>query len=760
MSVVGRRVPRVDAREKVTGRAKYVDDMAFPGMLYAAVVRSAEPRAKIRSMDFGPARARPGVVAVAGPPDIPGANNVALILADHPLLAPGVTSFRGQALGLVAAETKEAADRAAASVGVEYEPLPPLLDPLRARFPGAPRLYGDDNTFGHHKIRKGDVERGFREAFLVVENTYETPSQEHAYLEPQGAVALPTPEGGIVIHGTMQCPFYVQRALARILGIPLGWVRVIQTTTGGAFGGKEDVPSEVAGQAAVLAWKTGRPVKLVYHREEDIHSMSKRHPAHIRYKTGVREDGTLVAVEVEMTYDGGAFGTLSPVVLWRATVHAAGAYRCANVKVDAWAVATNRVPSGAFRGFGSPQVLFACESQMDEIAEKLGIDPLELRMRNALRRGDRTATGQRLGSSVGLRQTIRAAARRAGWRTKRARLGKESGPVRWGIGVSTVFYGAGLGGLSPYLTRAGAFVQVHADGSALYAVGTTEMGQGMRTVLAQIVAQELGLRLDQVAAVETDTSRVPDSGPTVASRATMMSGNALGDACRRVRKNLWGVGASLLGVPPSQVLGEDGVLRVRGNPSLSIPMEKVTAECIQRRVHLAAQGWFQAPRTSWDPATGQGDAYMVYAWATNIAEVEVDVETGVVRLVRIVAAHDVGKAINPVGVEGQIEGGALQGAGYALTEEVLFENGEILNPDFSTYIIPTASDAPEIIPIIVESKFSRGPHGAKGFGEQPLMGIAPAVSNAVRHATGLRIRKLPLTAERLGEEIRRSRARE
>ncbi|MCK4546858.1 MAG: xanthine dehydrogenase family protein [Candidatus Eisenbacteria sp.] len=756
MSVVGQRVPRVDAREKVTGEARFVDDLAFPGMLYAAVVRSTEPRARILSMDLESVLSLPGVVAVAGPDDIPGGNNIPLILPGHPLLAPGETNFCGQALGLVGAETREAADLAAGLVRVEYEPRTPLLDPLDARLPGAPGLYGEDNTFGHHVVRRGDVERGFREAFLVVENTYHTPAQEHAYLEPQGAIAVPTPDLGIVVYGSMQCPFYVQRAIAHILGLPLGKVRIVQTTTGGAFGGKEDAPSEVGGQAAVLAWKTRRPVKLVYHREEDMHSMSKRHPAHIRYKTGVKEDGTLVAVEVQMTYDGGAFGTLSPVVLWRATVHAAGAYRCPNVRVDAWAVATNKEPSGAFRGFGAPQVLFAAESQMDEVAAKLGMDPLALRKHNILRTGDETATGQKLRSSVGSLQTIREASRASDYRTKRARWGKDRGPVRKGIGVSTINYGAGLGGLSPYLTRAGAFVQVHADGSALYAVGTTEMGQGMHTVLAQIVAEELGLRLDQVTATETDTSRVPDSGPTVASRATIMSGNALRDACARVRKNLWGVGASILGVPLHDVLGEGGVLYAGQKQDKSVAVEDVARECISRRVHLAAQGWFRAPKTSWDPKRGQGDAYMVYAWATNIAEVEVDLETGVVRLVRLTAAHDVGRAINPVGVEGQIEGGSLQGVGYALTEEVLRKDGRIINPDFSTYIIPTPSDAPEITPVIVESRFSKGPHGAKGFAEQPLMGVAPAVANAVYHATGLRIRELPLTPERLKKEMERS----
>jgi len=440
MSVVGKRVTRIDAREKVTGEARFVDDLSFPGMVHAAVVRSTLPRARILSLDLEGARTQPGVVAVARPADIPGENIVPLILPGHPLLAPGEVNFHGQALALVAAETKEAADLAAESVRVEYEPLTPLLDPLESRSNGAPKLYGEHNTFGQHRIRRGDVDAGFREAALVVENVYRTPAQEHAYIEPQGAIAIPTPEGGIVIYGSMQCPFYVQRAVAQILGLPLGRVRIIQATTGGAFGGKEDVPSEVAGQAAVLAWKARRPVKLIYHREEDMRSTSRRHPAHIRYRTGVAEDGTLVAVEVEMIYDGGAFGTLSTVVLWRATVHAAGAYRCPNVKVDAYAVATNKPSNGAFRGFGSPQVLFAAESQMDEIAERLNMDPLALRKKNVLRTGDMTATGQKLGSSVGMLETIREAARVSGYRAKRSGWGKDRGPTRRGIGVSTIFY--------------------------------------------------------------------------------------------------------------------------------------------------------------------------------------------------------------------------------------------------------------------------------------------------------------------------------
>jgi CO/xanthine dehydrogenase Mo-binding subunit/aerobic-type carbon monoxide dehydrogenase small subunit (CoxS/CutS family) len=760
---VGTRVVRSDALAKVTGEAKFLDDLGVPGMLHGAVVRSPHPHARIGALDPAPALALDGVAAVALAADIPGHNVVHIVLDDQPLLAEGVARYAGEPVALVAAETRALARAAAASVAVQWHPLPALLD-LREARTSPIRIYGEDNVFAYHRIRRGDVDAGFAASDIVIAGEYRTGYQEHAYLETQGMIAVPEPDGAMTVYGTMQCPFYVQVALCETLGLPRSKVRVVQTVTGGGFGGKEDVPSLVACQAALLARKTGRPVKLTYSREEDIAVTSKRHPTWIRCRTGARKDGTLVAAEVEMLYDGGAYATLSPVVLWRGAVHAVGGYRCPNVRIDARAVATNRLPCGAFRGFGSPQVLFAAESQMDQLAVALGIDPAELRRRNLLRPGDETVTGQVVRDSVGALEVLERALGRAEWEERRPAAEGEVrtfhlGPPtlddrrRRGRGLAVVYYGSGLGAGGKRLDRSDGFVQIHEDASVTAAVGTTEMGQGMNTVLAQIVAEELGVLASDVRLLQADTSRVPDSGPTVASRATTCSGNALIDACGPLRRMLLEVAAEKLGTPVDQVVLGRGFA---GAGEKRITIGEVVAECAARRLPLARMGHHVAPHTSWNAETGQGDAYEVYAYAAVVADVSVDVGTGEVRVERLVAAHDVGRAINPTGVEAQIEGGSVQGAGYAVCEEVIAPRGVVLNANFGTYIIPTAVDAPVVEPVVVEANYANGPHGAKGFAEQPLMGVAPAVLNAIYDAVGIRLREIPATPERVLAALRES----
>jgi CO/xanthine dehydrogenase Mo-binding subunit len=745
-SVIGGRVPRSDARAKVCGTEKFVADYPQAGMLHVAVIRSPVPCGELRGVNRAELEGLPAVVVTLFAEDIPGENCVPIVGRDMPCLATGKVNYVGEPIGLIAAETPEDARRALASVKLDIHSLPALTDPEKARDPDAPKVFGDDNVFSHLVIRRGDVEKGFAEAAVVVEGFYRTPYQEHAYLEPQGMIAQPEGDGSMTVTGSMQCPFYVQGALATVLGLPLAKVRVVQATTGGAFGGKEDVPSLVATQAALVAWRTGRAARVIYSREEDIISMSKRHPAVIRYRSAVDRDGRLLAVEADYILDGGAYATLSPVVLWRSLVHSVGPYRCPNVKVDARAVATNRVPCGAFRGFGSPQILFAVESQMDRVAAELNIDPIEIRRRNLLSDGDATATGQILKGSVGALETLEKAQSAAG----KASPKSSGNSRRTGRGISTIFYGVGLGATGQHLARTGATVQVLQDGSALFSVGTTEMGQGMCTVLAQIVAEELGIPISRVHMTATDTSRVPDSGPTVASRATTMSGNALVRACAPIRQTLLRVAADLTSIESQNLrIAQGHIETTTTNPPRSIPLQDVIDECYRRRENLAEEGWHRVEGTTFDTATGQGDAYVTYAWATNIVDIEVDIETGVVKVKRIVAAHDVGRAVNLDGVEGQIEGGSLQGVGFGLLEEIISQDGVIQNPEFGTYPIPTAADAPTVEPVVVEAPFDGGPFGAKGFGEQPLMGIAPAIANALADATGIRIFELPLTPERV-----------
>lgn len=748
MTTVGSSPIRVDAREKVTGLSRFIDDYSLPGMLHGRVFRSPVPHCRIRKLDVAAARRFKGVAAVVTAKDLPGKNIVPLIFKDMPLLAERAARYLGEPIALIAAEDAETAEKAARAIKLDYEELPPIDDPLRATEPETPRIYGEDNVFKSYRIRKGDPETAWAACDVIAEGEYVTGYQEHAYLETQGVIATPEIDGEVVVMGSMQCPFYVREAVSMILGLQLNRVRIRQTVTGGGFGGKEDVPSWVASQAAAMAVAAGRPVKLIYDRREDITVTSKRHPSWSRLKLGAKKDGTLIAAQVEYVLDSGAYATLSPVVLWRGTVHAAGPYLIPNVGIDSRAVATTKVPCGAFRGFGSPQIIFAIESLLDELAEKLEMDPLELRIKNALKLGDATATGHILTESVGLVETLEKARAAAGWDGKWKPANGKTGRIRTGVGVSANFYGVGLGAEGKHMERAGAEVHVMADGSVTVSVGNTEMGQGALTVMAQIAAEALGAELADVYVGHVDTARVPDSGPTVASRTTVMSGKAVLDACERISPDLFRTAAEMLGIPPEEMGKAPGRFFRESSPEKSVSYREAVAECHRRKLQMSAQGWFVAPDTTFEK-DGLGDAYFVYSFAANIVEVEVDLETGVVDVKRIIGAHDLGKAINPAMAEGQIEGGALQGMGYAIMENMVSEKGRIQSDSLTTYPIPTSLDAPEIVPILVEHPYSHGPFGAKGLGEPPLMGVAPAVINAVSNAVGVRFSRIPLMPEEI-----------
>jgi CO/xanthine dehydrogenase Mo-binding subunit len=723
--VIGQRIPRPDAADKVKGSALYIEDLALAGALEGGVLRSPHAHARIRRLDVTQARALPGVAAVLTARDIPGQNLIPLIQSDWPVLADQVVRHVGEGIALVAAETPEALETALRAIEVEYELLPALLDMEEALAKG--------EVISHWKVRRGEAAIALERADLVVvEGTYLTPYQEHAYIEPNGMVAFPEGQGGVAVYGSLQCPFYVQKAVASALGIELSRARIVQTVTGGGFGGKEDAPSAPGAQVALLAQATGRPVRLILSREEDMAVMSKRHPARIHMRTGATRDGRLVACEVDYLLDGGAYATLSPVVLFRGTVHACGPYRVPNVSVEARAVRTHKVPCGAFRGFGEPQVVFACESQMDVLAERLGLDPLELRRRNALEVRDQTVTGHELKTSVGFREVLDRVAIAGDWESKRAEYGRDTGPVRRGIGLACCYYGVGLGAMGKHLNPAGASLVVSGDGSVTVAVGTTEIGQGMITVLSQITAEALGCPVEAVRVVDADTSRVPDSGPTVASRTTVMSGNAIRDAAAKIRAAM------------EPVIVDSG-----------LNWKDAVALCVQKQVGLAAHGWAVPPATTFDLETGQGEAYICYSWSANIVEVEVDTQTGETRVLKVCSGHDTGRVINPTTGEGQVEGGVVQGLGYALVEEHALKDGRILNDQFSTYIIPTTLDTPEIKTVLVESYFPWGPYGAKGLGETPIIAVAPAVTAAIHHAVGVRLDEIPATPERVWEKLQR-----
>jgi CO/xanthine dehydrogenase Mo-binding subunit len=645
-------------------------------------------------------------------------------------------------------------------VKVEFRELPGVFDAVLAMKPGAPLVHDGGNVFLHDKVRKGDIDAGFAEADVVVERTFRTYHQEHCYLEPLGALAVPEDSGSMTVYGTMQCPFYVQRAVARVLGLPLASVRVVQTVTGGGFGGKEDVPSEICACAALAAWKTGRPVKLVYSRKEDFLRSSKRHPMHVTFKLGATRDGAFTAASIRAVADAGAYTTLTPVVVFRAAAHAAGPYEIPNVSTDVYGVYTNRQTTGAFRGFGQPQVIFANESVIDEVADALGLDPMDIRIKNCLEVGKRTATNQLLTESVGLRETIERARELSGWDGKRsadaqhgggrsARAPDDRGHLRRGIGVGSIYYGVSLGAKGLALDGSGAHLNVYSDGSLRIGVGGTEMGQGLLTVLSQIAADSLGVPMDAIHVDRADTSVVPDSGPSVASRTTLMTGNAVIDAAGKLKAVMGAVAADVLGIAASEVEFRNGTV---GSPGHTMSFSELAGQCWLLNVNTAVDGWYAAPESTFDE-NGQGDAYAVYSYATHVAEVEVDVETGRVTVVRMTAVHDVGRVLNPVTLEGQIEGGVLQGVGMALFEQMKTDGGAVTTPDFSTYIIPTAMDVPEIRSAFVEHPYSRGPFGAKGVGETPAMPGAVAIANAVSNALGVRFHELPLTPERVRQAL-------
>ncbi len=752
---VGESIARLDAEAKVRGQARYADDLAFPGMLYAKAVRSDRPHARVVRLDLAAVAAHPKVACTVTVEGIPGENRVPIIYRDMPLLAAGVVRYVGEPVALLAAETREAAEEAAALACVAYEDLPAVYEPLDAVRPDAPQVAMPEaaeqgNVFNHMVIRKGDVAQGFAQADAIVEGEYRVGYQEHAYLEPQGVIAVPE-EGGMTVYGTLQCPFYVQSAVATVMGLPLSKVRIVQTVTGGGFGGKEDVPSHLAAMAAVLAWKTGRPVKLVLPRDEDIATTSKRHPGIIRYRSGAKRDGTLTAVEVEFYYNAGAYQTLSSAVLWRGLIHAAGPYRIPHVKVDAYSVATNTVPCGAFRGFGSPQVIFAHESQMDELAKRLDMDPLALRAKNALREVDETATGQRLTESVGLPEAIERMRNLANWdeaQREVAAFNRREKFRRRGLGVSTVMYGVGMGAKAPLLDKAGAYLKLEPDGSVTLAVGTTEMGQGAQTVLAQIAADGLGVPAETIQMAPVDTSRVPDSGPTVASRTTTVQGMAVLDAARKLRQRIEDAVRGVLGCPGFTLEGRQ--FCDPHDPARSASLGEVARWMWTHNWDMGVTGWAHGAPVDWDPATGLGNAYFVYSYACHLALVEVDLLTGETQVRGFWAVHDSGKIVNPETARGQVAGGIAQGIGYALLEDLASEDGRIPYPSFTAYHIPTAPDMPTDMRIeFVEAPYSGGPFGAKGLGEVPLMASHAAVANAISAATGRRLRAYPALPERV-----------
>ncbi len=782
--VVGRSLPRPDAHAKVTGTARYAGDLSFPGMLHAAVVRSAYPHARVVRLEVEAARALPGVVAVLTAADIPGRVHHGIIRRDWPALV-GVgekVRYIGDALAVVVAEMLAQAEAAREAVQVDYEVLPGVFSPQEGLREGAPAVHEGGNLLKEIRVRKGDVAAGLAQAEVVVEGTFSTPTIEHAFLEPEAAVALPPstgpslspswpPEqqgadrsesaGVLTLFVGSQIPFADREQVAAALALPLERVRVVQPAVGGAFGGKEDISVQI--HAALAAYHTGRPVKLVLGREESIRVHPKRHATTIALQVGATREGKLTAVRAEIWGDAGAYASLSEAVMTRTATHAAGPYVVPNVWVDCHAVYTNNPPSGAMRGFGVPQSAFAMETALDMLAEKLGLHPLELRRRNALHVGAVTATGQLLRDSVGLPETIDRVdeAVRA--------LGEEAlvpaGPhKRRGWGFACTMKNVGLGGGAA--DTAGATVLAKEDGRVEVRIGAAEIGQGVVGIAAQIAAEVLGVLPAEVDMVVGDTALTPDGGATTASRQTFVTGNAVRLAAEQVRGILAAVAAEQLEAPPDRLVFGGGEIRAAGRAMGLAEAVRLAGDSGLRSSFPLGEGGqgeglgaavgatyiYTPPATT---ALGEpGDDHFAFGFATQAALVEVDTQSGAVQVLRVIAAHDVGRAINPRAVVGQMEGGVAMGMGYALSEELVLEEGHIRNGDLRRYKVPRSVSMPEVTPILVEATSAEGPFGAKGVGEITSIPTAPAITNAIYAAVGVRVRQLPCTAERLKEELR------
>jgi CO/xanthine dehydrogenase Mo-binding subunit len=728
---VGRPLARSDAPGKAEGRTRYAGDYTMPNMLHAKVLRSPEASARLRRIDTAKARALPGVACVLtaadlpdrkASTDIPGQTGKKKLATDQQILVKERVRYHGEPLALVAAETQAIAERAAELIDFELEPLPGVYDPFEAMKPDAPLISGTTNIVAEHKVRKGDVEKGFADADEIVENTFRTQFIEHAFLEPEVGLAWVDENEVINIRVATQ-----------------------------VFGGKEDVTVEI--YLALLAQATGRPVRLAYTREDSMFGHGKRHPFVISHRTGFTRDGRITAVQITITADSGAYVFLSPYVLLYATVAAPGPYRVDNVHIDAVAAATNNMFTSAFRGFGAAQACVAHEAQMDEAARVLGIDRMELRRRNFIRTGDKLATGYPIESAVWADECMTKAWEALGERTP------DAGPVKTGRGVAT--YQQSYGRITWLHDTSEAWVGVEVDGSVVVRSGITDIGAGQVSALGQIAAELLGVGLEDVTIYNSDSAVTPLAGTTTATRGLYMSGNAVRLAAEAIRERFIARAAREFGVEPGEVDLAESRAFVVDRPDTSMTFKALVALCASEGVHRSELVMFRAPFTGQiDPETGQGRVHPDYAYGAQAVEVAVDTETGEVTVLKSVGAHDVGQAINPAAVAGQIEGGAAMGQGYALSEELCYEEGQLTTPSFSEYLIPTAMDVPRYQSIILESRSGLGPFGAKGIGEPALTPVAPAIANAVADAIGVRVFDLPITPEKIVMALRRAEAAE
>lgn len=751
----------VDGSDKVTGKAKYVGDMVLPGMLYAKVLRSPLPHAKITCLDTSPALEVPGVVAVVTHKNFVANGNFGWPVRDSFILAYEKVRFVGEPIAVVAAETEAAAQAGVAAIAVEFEPLPVVSDMARALDVDAPVIPIDcpiepglsvdggrgGNLCNTHVLRNGDPDTVLAGCPVSVDVIYELGHQEHAYLETEGALAIPEPDGGVTIFANNQSPFVNRDTVAEALGLPKRQVRVIQPPVGGAFGGKDEVLYQTSAQVARLALLSGRPVRLIFTRSESMTASYKRQAMRVRLKLGATAEGILKAAKARMLVDSGAYASGTPLAAWRSTMHAAGPYRYAAVSADTQVVYTNNGYSGAFRGFGNVQAAAAIEMAIDELAYRLGKDPLAFRLQNCLRNGDRTMTGDPIDHPVGLAASLEWVRAHSDWERKRAEYTAINANTeienRRGIGVACYFHGSGLGGEG--VDFAVSTLKVEADYAITLTSGLTDYGQGSRTVFVLLAAEVLGVDVDRVIILRPDTQTAIDSGPTVASRASIVGGNAVRVTAEKLRQTLYLAAANALGCDVAQLERDsEGFVGPDGD---ALSFEAVVDQARLMGLQLSAEGRWQFHELKWDFNAGTGEPYACYVFGTQAVEVEVNIRTGKTKVLNIWAAHDAGKILYPTGAIGQMYGGIAQGLGYGIMENFRYEEGVPKTVNFTTYRVPRAMDVPEIDATYIETYMPRGPFGAKNLGEPVMLGIAPAIANAIFHATGKRMARLPITPE-------------
>ena len=739
--IVGTSPPRKEGKGKVLGRARYVDDIALPGMWFGATVRSSIPRGRITSIKFDPAISWNEFTIVSAA-DIPGENTIVHLAKDHPCLAVTHVNHVEEPILLLAHPDRSVLPAAVAAVHITYEELPAVYT-IEDSEKKDPIIWGEGahaNTFKTYLMQKDQTpipDEIWQTADFVVEGEYRTGAQEHLYIENNGVIAEYDPESGVTVRGSMQCPFYLVHALELVFNLPAEKCHVIQTETGGAFGGKEDFPSVIGSHAALLAMKSGHSVKLCYDRAEDMAATTKRHPSRTRHRTAVSKDGKLLAGEIDFVIDGGAYATLSPVVLSRGTIHAPGPYHWPYLTVRAKAVATNIPPHGAFRGFGAPQSIFALERHMDKIAKTIGLTPEELRRRNFLSTGDRTATGQLLSDPVDMQHMLTRALEESNYHAKREQFDRENptSTIKRGIGFASFFHGSGFTGSGERRLNSVVAIELTPEGLPQLLVSSTEFGQGTNTILCQVAAQTLRLPYDQILIAQPDTNRVPNSGPTVASRTAMIVGKLVERAAQSL----------------CATLVASGHLHERYTPE---DFRSAARIYLAQHGTLTSEARYESPgNIFWDDETYSGEAYPAYAWAIHVAEVAVDTATYSANVTNFHALQEVGKVIHPILATGQIEGGVAQGIGYALYEKCLWHNGHLANSQMTNYIIPTSVDIPPIHVTFEEVPSSHGPDGAKGIGELPMDGPAPAILNAIEHAIGVSFTEIPLLPEDIFEGL-------